>query len=886
MDTIDVQSKSFVVKWIQIPDKSTVVFQLKPIKKSVGFSIYKSTTSHVNNNGGSTDTLSSPAGNELKEGENHRKSIYMSNNSSTSSLQRKRSSSNLSQNLSLEERLQKSSLVKVQSYGTLQGNEVFQNELTVEEGGIFAFIFDNTFSKSNSKKVLFNKFIVDEQSSAPIEGRPRNSSTTSLSNGKFDPASSKFLQGYLLKKKRKRLQGFTKRFFILNFKYNTLTYYMNENSLKTRGEMQINISSVTAFQNEHTIVIDSGMDVWFLKTLNKNDWTNWINAFDYIKMNNFPVKVASAQSPSIPGSPQKSKEQPSFRVPLSSTPSSSSVGVTLRRRKVSQIIEEEDPLSSQNELSYISGKLESIHLKLTNSIDPDTNFELNELREYIKSLLLESPKIGPSSETRDDSMGAELSRTTSSLSLDTFYDAEESLDFEETKKAYHVHVLEGGTAESPFPVEVEELSDDEETDGTTQLHPSATCADETDLSPLPILQPVKRRNDIAKSTSQPPSLFSFLRKNVGKDLSTISMPVTSNEPLTILQKLAEMFEYSSLLNEAMQESDPEMKLLKISTFAISNLAALRSKERNSRKPFNPILGETFEFVDDVQNFKFIGEKINHKPQVFAVHADSNDWECSFNLLPDQKFWGKSIELNNKGCVALVCKKTGEMFRWTQPTTILKNIIAGERYSEPSDSIVVTSSIGLKSIVEFKKPASSLFSSNRSEELTVKLVNMESNKKPTQLYATGTWTKEMTLKSTDDASLAQPLWKATELPKDESTKWGFTRFATNLNEITDNERDKLPHTDSRFRPDIQRYERGDIEKAELLKLDIEQIQRDRRKEIADAGQVHQPMFFQKKSQTKYENLEDELLNYEFIKGQRSYWNRRKTGDWGEGGFKLW
>ncbi len=44
-----------------------------------------------------------------------------------------------------------------------------------------------------------------------------------------------------------------------------------------------------------------------------------------------------------------------------------------------------------------------------------------------------------------------------------------------------------------------------------------------------------------------PSLMGMLRKNVGKDLSAISFDVTFNEPLSLLQKLAEEVEYVDLL---------------------------------------------------------------------------------------------------------------------------------------------------------------------------------------------------------------------------------------------------------------------------------------------------------------------------------------------------
>ena len=61
-------------------------------------------------------------------------------------------------------------------------------------------------------------------------------------------------------------------------------------------------------------------------------------------------------------------------------------------------------------------------------------------------------------------------------------------------------------------------------------------ADDDNLYPLPH-DPVSRSSDIPICTHTPPSILSFVRKNVGKDLSTIAMPVTYNEPTTVLQNL-------------------------------------------------------------------------------------------------------------------------------------------------------------------------------------------------------------------------------------------------------------------------------------------------------------------------------------------------------------
>lgn len=43
-----------------------------------------------------------------------------------------------------------------------------------------------------------------------------------------------------------------------------------------------------------------------------------------------------------------------------------------------------------------------------------------------------------------------------------------------------------------------------------------------------------------------------------------------------------------------------------------------SLERQNTKPFNPLLGETFEFV--TENYKFIAEQVEHHPPITA-------WNC-------------------------------------------------------------------------------------------------------------------------------------------------------------------------------------------------------------------------------------------------------------------
>ena len=87
-----------------------------------------------------------------------------------------------------------------------------------------------------------------------------------------------------------------------------------------------------------------------------------------------------------------------------------------------------------------------------------------------------------------------------------------------------------------------------------------------------------------------------------------------------------------------------------------------------------------------------------------------------------------------------------------------------------------------------------------------------------------------------------LWEAAEFPPRAEQYYGFTYFAMSLNEITDDIKNIIPPTDSRLRPDQRALEQGDIDTAEELKHELEEAQRDRRKDLEASGEEYVPQWF--------------------------------------------
>ncbi|RMZ90622.1 hypothetical protein DV736_g2144, partial [Chaetothyriales sp. CBS 134916] len=387
------------------------------------------------------------------------------------------------------------------------------------------------------------------------------------------------------------------------------------------------------------------------------------------------------------------------------------------------------------------------------------------------------------------------------------------------------------------------------------------------LLPLP-LQSVHRRVTVPAPTITPPSLIGFLRKNVGKDLSTIAMPVSANEPTSLLQRSAEALEYSKLLDQAAQSTDGQEQLLLVTAFALSSLSNARVKERSIRKPFNPMLGETYELVREDKGFRFVSEKVSHRPVQLAFHAESSDWAFTQSPQPLQKFWGKSSEIITDGKARLVFFGSGHSYSWVAPTCFLRNIIAGEKYIEPVGTMTVFNETdGSKAVATFK--AKGMFS-GRSEELEVELFDQHGT--PTGLGLDGTWTQSLQRKE-NGAVTKKAVWTAGPLVQQAPKHYGMTLFAASLNEITDIEKGHLAPTDSRLRLDQQALERGDHDKAEELKNALEEAQRSRRKEMEASSKQWNPRWFAKVEQG------DEVV-WKLKTGKDGYWEERSKGQWSD------
>jgi hypothetical protein len=70
----------------------------------------------------------------------------------------------------------------------------------------------------------------------------------------------------------------------------------------------------------------------------------------------------------------------------------------------------------------------------------------------------------------------------------------------------------------------------------------------------------------------------------------VEVPIYFNEPLSVLQRIAAMFEYTDLLVQAYNADESSKRISLIACFVVTQFCYL---DLAFNKPFNPLLGETY-----------------------------------------------------------------------------------------------------------------------------------------------------------------------------------------------------------------------------------------------------------------------------------------------------
>ncbi|XP_019171382.1 PREDICTED: oxysterol-binding protein-related protein 2A-like isoform X1 [Ipomoea nil] len=357
------------------------------------------------------------------------------------------------------------------------------------------------------------------------------------------------------------------------------------------------------------------------------------------------------------------------------------------------------------------------------------------------------------------------------------------------------------------------------------------------------------------------SLWSVIKDNVGKDLTRVCLPVYFNEPVSSLQKGCEDLEHSYLLDRAYEHGKAGNSLLRILNVAAFAVSGYASTEGRHCKPFNPLLGETYEADYPEKGIRFFSEKVSHHPTLIACHCEGRGWKFWGDSNLKSKFWGRSIQLDPVGTLTLEFDD-GEIFQWSKVTTSIYNLILGKIYCDHHGTMHIHGNRQYSCKLKFKEQ--SLLERNPhqvhgfvEDNAGKKVATLFGKWDESMYYLNGEWNSKP--KEFSDASL---LWKSSQPPPN-LTRYNMSAFAITLNELTPGLQDKLPPTDSRLRPDQRYLENGEYDKANQEKQRLETRQR-LSKKLQETG--WKPRWFQR---------EGEDGTFRYVGG---YWEARENGKW--------
>ena len=141
--------------------------------------------------------------------------------------------------------------------------------------------------------------------------------------------------------------------------------------------------------------------------------------------------------------------------------------------------------------------------------------------------------------------------------------------------------------------------------------------------------------------------------------------------------MAETVEYNELLEKAASEPNSLIRLAYITSYIASRYFSVIG---HMNKPFNSLLGETFELV--TSKYRFISEQVSHHPPITAYHCESDQYVVFAQARTTMKFNGRYISFAPNDRVYITLKLedgSQEFYSCTLPQTTVHNLVIGKLY---------------------------------------------------------------------------------------------------------------------------------------------------------------------------------------------------------------
>lgn len=347
------------------------------------------------------------------------------------------------------------------------------------------------------------------------------------------------------------------------------------------------------------------------------------------------------------------------------------------------------------------------------------------------------------------------------------------------------------------------------------------------------------QSSVGKDTTKftVPSNFlikAYERKN--KIFSVFFNLVELHEPLSMLQRLCEAYDESILLEKTQELEKSALRLAFAMAFVFSGYSASLMR---ITKPFEPILGETFEFTPQNKKFNYFAELVAFNPSLIATYCESTSFKAWSNINLKSVFYGKFIEYRPIGVSHIILNKHGDHIIFTKPVTNIENILPGpacvEHYGDMNFTNLTTHETGVISINKSEpNDSSSRYCAN----------GYIKNAKGKAIYnIIGKLNENLRIIDLETQN-ETVVWEVRKnfMESLHDNQYFFSDFALQLNHLNQNLLMSIASTDSRLRPDMRALEYLDYKICGSEKKRIEENEKKNKEKILMNNETWKPKWF--------------------------------------------
>ncbi|KAK3778498.1 hypothetical protein RRG08_024906, partial [Elysia crispata] len=186
---------------------------------------------------------------------------------------------------------------------------------------------------------------------------------------------------------------------------------------------------------------------------------------------------------------------------------------------------------------------------------------------------------------------------------------------------------------------------------------------------------------------------------LGMDLTKVVLPTFILERRSLLEMFADYMAHPDFFLKIPDNPDPEGRMLAVLEWYLTSFHVGRQGSL-AKKPYNPIIGETFHcswHVKDIEGededgtrLIYTAEQVSHHPPVSAFYFEcpSKKMKMNASIYTKSKFMGMSIGVSMIGKVCLLLEDLGEEYVFGMPSAYARSILTVP-WVELGDKVSIT-----------------------------------------------------------------------------------------------------------------------------------------------------------------------------------------------------